>query len=132
MLMSGELSGLSVLVLDDHFLLADDARRALENAGARVIGPCPDEATAARLIEAQTPDCAVLDVNFGEGPRYALARLLQRKGVPLVFLTGYDREALPAEFAAACCLTKPADFEEVILEVARAAALTSPAAGSTR
>jgi DNA-binding NarL/FixJ family response regulator len=120
--MAGEadLSALSVLVVDNQFLLADDVRRALELAGAKVLGPCRDEEAALALLEVLAPDCAVLDPNLGAGPTFEIAGALKAKGVPFVFLTGYDDDVIPEEFSGAACLKKPADYRRLIAEVARA------------
>jgi DNA-binding response OmpR family regulator len=117
-----DLSALAVLVLDNQFLLADDVRRVLEQAGAKVLGPCRDEESALKLLQTRAPDCAVLDPDLGGGPTYEIARTLKAKGVPFVFLTGYDDDVIPPAFAGAACLTKPVDYRRLIEEVARASA----------
>lgn len=117
---TADLSALSVLVVDNQFLLADDVRRVLELAGAKVLGPCRDEEAALALLEVLAPDCAVLDPNLGGGPTFEIAGALKAKGVPFVFLTGYDDDMIPAEFAGSACLRKPVDYRRLIAAVARA------------
>ncbi|HEY0326678.1 MAG TPA: hypothetical protein VGC46_11995 [Allosphingosinicella sp.] len=114
------LAGICVLVVEDDFYLASDAKAALECAGARVIGPCRDDAAAAGLAVAERIDCAVIDVNLGDGPNFGLARSLQQRGVKLVFVTGYDRALIPPELEPAPRLEKPIRDRDLVAAVARA------------
>ncbi|HEU4990404.1 MAG TPA: HWE histidine kinase domain-containing protein, partial [Gemmatimonadaceae bacterium] len=118
--MSGEadLSGHRVLVVEDDFYLATDAARALEGAGAEVIGPCPDEASARAEIEERRPDAVLLDINLGTGPSFKLAEALKDKGIPFVFTTGYDPEAIPAEFDHIERLQKPMPLRQIVGAIA--------------
>ena len=119
--MTGEadLSGQRVLVVEDDFYLATDAARALEGAGAEVIGPCPDEESARAEIEEQRPDAVLLDINLGAGPSFKLAATLKDKGIPFVFTTGYDPEAIPAEFDKIGRLQKPMQLRQIVGAIAR-------------
>ncbi|WP_292080905.1 response regulator [Mesorhizobium sp.] len=115
--MSLDLQGRSVLVVEDDFYLADDTRQMLEDAGAEVLGPVSAADEALSLLEIRKPDCAVVDVNLGAGPSFGLASTLQARGIPFVFLTGYDPDIIPAEFRGAPCLQKPIDPEKVLLTI---------------
>ena len=112
------LTDARILVLEDDYYLATDLQAALEAAGAVVIGPFSDEAEADRAIATALPDCAFLDLNLGGGPTFALPRALMRQGVPFAFVTGYDAEAIPAEFDGVERIEKPIDTRKL----ARAAA----------
>lgn len=103
------LRGRKVLIVEDEWFLADDAARAIEAAGASVVGPAADEAEALALIAAGGFDLAVLDVNLGDGAGFRVAEALAAKDVPFVFATGYDRSAVPVAFAGAPRLEKPYD-----------------------
>ena len=102
-----ELAGRRVMVVEDLYYLAMDVQAALQDAGAQVIGPFPNGRVAGRSLEEAVPDCAVLDVNLGGGASFDLARALRGRGVPFVFFTGYDLDAIPAEFADVPRLEKP-------------------------
>lgn len=114
------LAGINVLVVEDDYYLASDEKAALEDAGARVIGPCGDADEAAGLAASQPVDCAVVDVNLGEGPNFAFALTLQRQGVPFVFVTGYDQAVIPPELGSAERLEKPIRDRDLVAAVARA------------
>jgi DNA-binding response OmpR family regulator len=114
------LAGICVLVVEDDFYLASDAKAALARAGARVIGPCRDAREAATLATAERIDCAVVDVNLGDGPNFGFARKLQQQGVPFVIVTGYDRALIPSELERAPRLEKPIRDRDLVAAVTRA------------
>ncbi|MBA2466936.1 MAG: hypothetical protein H0V46_04945 [Sphingomonas sp.] len=101
------LSGARVIVLEDDYYLATDLQHALESAGAIVIGPFPDALDAGLALATEAPDCALVDVNLGDGPSFEFPRALQDHSVPFAFVTGYDRGAIPEEFQQIERLEKP-------------------------
>lgn len=114
------LKGIRVLLVEDDFYLASDEKAALERAGARVIGPCADADEAAGVSAGQDIDCAIVDINLGEGPSFSFARVMQERGVPFVFVTGYDQAVIPPDLAAAERLEKPIRDRDLIAAVERA------------
>jgi FixJ family two-component response regulator len=112
------LDGLSVLVLEDEYILADDARRVLQRAGAAVMGPYGNALEALTAVARRRPDCAVLDLNLGTGPDFGPARALKGYGVPVVFFSGYDQALIPAEFRQAHFLQKPIHMSTIVDVVA--------------
>jgi DNA-binding response OmpR family regulator len=115
--MNFDLHDRAVLIVEDDFYLADDTQQILEAAGAKVLGPVSAADEALSLLELQRPDYAVVDVNLGAGPSFGLASTLQTRGIPFVFLTGYDPDIIPAEFRGAPCLQKPVDPEKVVVTI---------------
>jgi hypothetical protein len=62
----------------------------------------------------------VLDLNLGGGgPQFAIARLLKERGVPFVFLTGYDPDVIPDDMKDVVRLQKPLPFRSIIEAVGR-------------
>lgn len=112
-----QLKGLSILVVEDDYYLADDARLALSRAGAKVMGPCAGAEEAMELIDHERPDCVLLDVNLGHGMDFAPARALAARGVPIVFITGYGTEIIPRDLSQAPCLQKPTDPRRIVAAV---------------
>ncbi|WP_137387569.1 response regulator [Rhodoligotrophos defluvii] len=112
--MKAGLQGCSVLIIEDNFLLADDMRQTLEDAGAEVIGPFGNATAVAAALEARKVDCALVDLNLGDGPTFEPARTLMARGVKVVLLTGYDATVIPADLASVPCLQKPADTRKVL------------------
>ncbi len=113
------LSQRSVLVVEDDFYLADDARDALMDAGAQVLGPVPQISQALRLLEGAQPDCAVLDVSVQDGPSFDLARTIMSRAVPVLFVTGYDAGSIPADLAQTARLQKPVARGDLVAAVER-------------
>lgn len=114
-----DLVGRRVLVVEDDFYLATDAARALESAGAEVMGPCATEEDARAEMDEQRPDAVVVDINLGSGPSFKLAETLKDCGIPFVFTTGYDAEVIPAEFAGVERLEKPFPLRQIVGAVAK-------------
>jgi CheY-like chemotaxis protein len=112
-----QLKGLSILVVEDDYCLADDASRALARAGAKVMGPCAGAEEAMELVDRETPDCVLLDLNLGRGLDFAPARALAARGVPIVFVTGYDALTIPHDLAESVCLQKPTDPRSIVAAV---------------
>ncbi len=114
---SGSLAGLTALVLEDDYLLADDLRQTLEASGARVLGPCRGARQAATMVDQQRPDCAIVDINLGAGASFDPARDFVKRGVPIIFTTGYDRAIIPEELRDRPCLQKPVQAARIIAAV---------------
>lgn len=119
--MTGEadLSGRCILVVEDDYYLATDTARALQGAGAQVLGPVSTEADARDALEEQRPDAVVVDINFGSGPSFKFAEYLKDSGIPFVFTTGYDPEVIPAEFERIERLQKPVQLRQIIGAVSK-------------
>jgi len=111
----GELDGANVLLLEDEFLIAMDAEQILKDLGAAKVEIAGTLADAERLAEGGGFDVAMLDVNINGQVSFPLAERLWRRGVAVVFATGYEtRNYGFPEFAV--CVTKPytsADVREV-------------------
>lgn len=115
------LAGACVLVVEDDYFLASDLQDAFETAGATVLGPCPDEASARALLAETRPDCAFVDVNLGHGPSFVVPRMLQGMAVPFAFVTGYDGHIIPEEFAGIQRCEKPVAARLAVEAAARLA-----------
>lgn len=108
------LKGRRILLVEDEFFQAMDAKRMLETAGAEVVGPTGFADEVPGLLHGAAIDAAVVDINLGQGANYAVARRLQSEGVPFLFLTGYNQATIPDEMAAVPRLPKPAEERKVI------------------
>jgi len=115
-----DLSGRSILVVEDDFYLASDTERALRAAGAEVVGPVPRATLALAALAGGDLDAAVVDINLGEGPSFAVAEALKRAGVPFVFVTGYDEAQIPEALSDIETIQKPADTRKISEALLRA------------
>jgi CheY-like chemotaxis protein len=108
------LSGRRILIVEDDFFIADDFAAIFEAAGAKVVGPAATLAAAVDLIErTERLDGALLDINLQGEMAYVLADRLREQGVPIVFATGYDRDAIPERYANIPLCEKPIDPQQV-------------------
>ncbi|RUV63837.1 response regulator [Mesorhizobium sp. M5C.F.Ca.IN.020.29.1.1] len=113
------LSGLHVLVVEDTFLIALDVSDQLADAGCEVIGPASSVKQALEQIDGVSLDGAVLDINLAGERSFPIAELLASRGVPFIFLSGYDSATIiPDEFAQAPRLSKPVDPKALTSAVA--------------
>ena len=98
------LDGKRALLLEDDGLIAANTGSDLSEVGAvvDVVATC---AEGLRLLGEQDFDFAVLDIKLVDETSYALASELRRRGVPFLFISGYDRTR--ADFADAILLQKP-------------------------
>lgn len=62
----------------------------LDDMGMDVIGPCATLKQGLASAEAEFLDLAMLDINLRGEMSYPIADILARRGVPLIFATGYD------------------------------------------
>lgn len=109
----GRLDNRRVLLVEDEYFQAMDAKRWLEDAGAEVIGPAARAEDLPALLGGGV-DVAVLDINLGDGASFSAAETLRSRGVPFLFLTGYDCGGIPAGMAGVPCLPKPAQERQII------------------
>ena len=76
-----------VLIVDDHALFRDAARRVLSAAGFDVVAGAADAAGALRLARELRPDVILVDVQLPDADGFQLAReLTGRPGGPVVVL----------------------------------------------
>ena len=111
------LRGLRVLVVEDQYYLATDICEWLREAGAQLVGPAPNARTACGLIDAEPFDAAVVDINLGMGPTFAVAKKLAENKVPFLFATGYDQSIVPPEYRDRPRIEKPFKGPDVIAAV---------------
>lgn len=111
---SSDLTGRKVLVVEDDYFVALNTTDLLRQAGADIVGPCPSADLALGLIQSEGPTHAVLDVNLGNGPDFAIAHHLQSQEIPFIFYTACRPPAMPEALEKVCLLCKPASPRELV------------------
>jgi PAS domain S-box-containing protein len=109
-----------LLVVEDELLVSMLVRRMLDDLGATVVGPCGRLADGMAMAKVERFDGAILDLNLAGEPADPLADLLLARGVPFVFITGYQRDSLDRRYANVPVLQKPIDagaLERVLLSL---------------
>ena len=108
------LTGVTVLVVEDEYFLADDLKGALIDHGATIVGPVATVEDARQLAQMASLDFAILDVNLKGEMVFALADDLDDRGIPFIFVTGYDAATIPPKYQERLRLQKPFSERAVI------------------
>ena len=114
-----DLTGKSLLLVEDSMMIALDAQSMLQNCGAEVelVATTSD---ARRAIKLNKFDAAILDVNLYTETSFPIAEDLQERAIPFVFATGYgETVAVPERFKHIRIVSKP--YAEDALRAALAA-----------
>lgn len=102
------LTGLNVLLVEDEFLIALDAEEMLRDLGAASVTVAGTFDEAQKRIAEGTFDLAILDVNLNGQKSFPLADQLLKRGVPVVYGTGYNLLSRQMDgFETGVCVTKP-------------------------
>lgn len=117
--MDGDLSNLRILVVEDQYLVADELARLLKRRKAEVLGPVPSLERALEALKLAEPDIALLDINLGGHTVYPVAEMLRRRGVPIIFVTGYAASAIRDDFADTPYIDKPFNLVRLMTEIER-------------
>ena len=96
-----------VLLVEDEALVAMMIQETMTEFGFQVIGPVSTASEALAAARNSQFDAAVLDINLGDGMVYTVAEILSKRGVPFVFVTGYDADSVDSRFTGVPVLQKP-------------------------
>jgi CheY-like chemotaxis protein len=91
------LTGLSILLIEDEFLIALDAEQTLRDLGAENVEVISTFEHALETAQQADYDAAVLDVNLNGRLSFPIASAFMRRGVPVVFASGYQLDTLVPE-----------------------------------
>ena len=112
----GTLDGLTLLVVEDEFLIALDAQRILEEAGAGTVLLANSIADVRKLLaDGPRIDAAVLDLKLGDEDASPLMEDFAHRKIPFLVTTGLDTASGQIRI-----LAKPyrdAEFIDAILEL---------------
>ncbi len=100
-----------VLLVEDETLIAMMMEGLLRDLDLEVVGPFGTVSDALEAVRHEAIDAALLDVNLGGEMAYPIARLLEAKKVPFVFMTGYGSETIAMPFANVRVFQKPLERE---------------------
>ncbi len=100
-------SGRRVLLVEDEALVAMMIQDFLTESGHSVIGPISRASEAVEAARASDYDAAILDINLGDGMAYPVADILSARGIPFVFVTGYEADTIDDRFNGVPVLQKP-------------------------
>jgi DNA-binding NtrC family response regulator len=107
------LRDVSVLVVEDNWQVAKALECALKQLEMQVSGPASTTSDAKRLVAAQMPRVAIVDVNLKREMACDLIVELHEKGVHVIVISGYAIPPIPKK-KAAVILQKPFSAEDLL------------------
>lgn len=90
-----DLAGKRILVVEDEAMVAMLIEDMLTELGCAVVGPAMRLDHALQLAKTEAVDAAILDINLGGTRSDPVAEILERRLVPMLFVTGYGQAGRP-------------------------------------
>jgi light-regulated signal transduction histidine kinase (bacteriophytochrome) len=114
-------NSIRVLVVEDSFMIVSMLELVFGSIGWTMVGPAARIPKALALVQSESFDAALLDVNLDGEMSWAVASALRARGIPFVLSTGYEiGRLLPEDLKDSKFIRKPykaADLEAAILDV---------------
>jgi CheY-like chemotaxis protein len=107
------LTGKRVLVVEDEMLVAMTLEDTLIDLGLEVVGVAMHLKEALDLASRERLDVAVLDINLNGERSFPVAEMLQTRGIPFIFASGYGHGDRGAAFPGTPTLAKPYHSDEL-------------------
>lgn len=104
---------LRVLVVEDEALVAMLIEDMLMELGFDVLGPAMRLESALKMAMDESFDLAVLDVNLANEQSFPVAKVLQDRGIPFLFATGYGLRGLDERYKQVVTLQKPFESQQL-------------------
>jgi CheY-like chemotaxis protein len=108
-----DLAGLRAFVVEDEALVLMTLEDMLADLGCQVVASARHVDEALRMARDVAIDVALLDVNVSGVRIDPVAELLAARGIPIVFVTGYEAHSLPQGIARSTRLGKPFQAAEL-------------------
>lgn len=111
---------LRILVVEDEMTIALLVEDMLVELGHNVIGLALRFTQALTLARDAQLDFAVLDVNLNGQESFPVAEVLEARGIPFVFATGYGSAGVDANYRGrGMVIKKPFDRKDLQLAIDR-------------
>lgn len=107
------LDGVGVFLVEDEPLLAMSVEDMLMELGCKVTASAASLTEAIEKAAGGTFDCALLDVNLAGREVYPVAEILDKRGIPFAFSSGYGASQLPEAFSSRPVVSKPYDLDQL-------------------
>jgi CheY-like chemotaxis protein len=98
---------LSLFLVEDEALIRMMVAEMAEELGHQIVAEAGSISVALLLAETVEFDLALLDVNVGGEIITPIATIIERRGLPFLFVTGYASTNLPEPFSGRPVLRKP-------------------------
>jgi CheY-like chemotaxis protein len=97
----------AILLVEDEVLIRMMIAGMVAELGHRVVAEAGRVDDARRLAETAEFDIALLDINLGGESVAPVAEIIEKRGLPFLFLSGYEKSGLPEPFKKRPLLSKP-------------------------
>jgi CheY-like chemotaxis protein len=108
-----DLAGLRAFVVEDEALVLMTLEDMLADLGCEIVASASHVEEALRLARDIAADVALLDVNVAGVRIDPVAELLAARGIPIVFVTGYESPSLPQGLGRTTRVGKPFQAAEL-------------------
>ncbi|MEZ5789056.1 MAG: response regulator [Xanthobacteraceae bacterium] len=106
-------AGKTILVVEDEIMIRLLLEDMLSDLGYTIAAAVGRIEEAVKVAKTGTFDVAILDVNLNGQSVSPVAEVLEERGVPFVFATGYGERGLPPRFTSKPTLQKPFQQENL-------------------
>lgn len=115
------MSKVTLLIVEDEMIIANDMRMMLESMEYTVCGIAKSITKAQMLLSEYTPDLALVDINLGKGMEgIELGRQLRDRQIPFIFCTSYsDKKTVDEakQVHPAAYLVKPFSKDDLFVAI---------------
>ena len=114
------MTPLRVLIVEDEMTIALLLEEMVEDLGHEVAGLAMRLPQAMELARSRPIDLAILDVNLDGHMSYPVAEVLEGRGVPYVFATGYGATGIDTRYRDGVIIKKPYAMDDIRGAIAHA------------
>jgi CheY-like chemotaxis protein len=101
------MTGASIFLVEDEALIRLMLADMVEELGHRVVAEAGNIHVGLALAQAAIFDVAILDINIAGYSISPVAKIIDGRGLPFLFVTGYGPAGRPAAFRTRPVLHKP-------------------------
>jgi CheY-like chemotaxis protein len=106
-----------ILLVEDEALIRMMISEMVEELGHIVVAEAGSIEAARQLAETATFDLAILDINIAGLNIQPIAEIIEKRGLPFLFVSGYGVKGLPESFRTRPILDKPCFLEQLKQEI---------------
>jgi CheY-like chemotaxis protein len=127
-----EMPEASIFLVEDEALIRMMLAEMVEELGHRVVAEAGNIQDGQALAESAVFDLALLDINVAGYTSASIAEIIQGRGLPFLFVTGYNSTGLGPPFSDSAVLQKPFPTERLkgAIDLALNRVKTSPRAAA--
>ena len=103
----------AILLVEDEALIRMMLVEMLQELQHRVVAEAGSIEGALAYAETAAFDLAILDINVRGRNIEPVAEIVERRGLPFIFMTGYSDSALPQKFSGKPYIQKPCSLQKL-------------------